>query len=161
MTAKASPIDRLRRLALRLGKPGDEDGEWFATALREFEAGARHGLTLGDAFGFRLTPGQTPFWESERIAKRDDLIRTIAAKHFSTLRGRPAAAALSRAIKRYEQGRWPAHKPFATPPPGLNGLRAALFRLLKLGDPPAEPTIRAIFSGSPNTRFREPDATAG
>jgi hypothetical protein len=152
--AAAATINRLRAIAARLTKRKDPGGPWFAACLAEYEAGARHGLTLGDAFGFRLGAGQSSWWEQETLSRRDQLIRQIAAEHFSALSGRPAAAAIAKAIAGYERTAWRQHRAFAAPPAGLRGLRADLFRLLKLCEPIAEPTIRRVLgAGSRNPPF--------
>jgi hypothetical protein len=156
-----APIDRFRGIAARLIARQDPDWEWFRVGLSLYESGAELGLTLGDAFGFALSRGATPWWESESHARRDELIRTIAAQHFPALSGRPAAAAIAEAIARYETTAWRQHRAYLAPPPRLRGLGADLFRLLKLGTAPAEGTIRRILCGSRNTRFREPDPAAG
>jgi hypothetical protein len=147
-------IVALRRISQHLRDTQHGDGPAFAAALAQYESGVRFGLTFDEALGLRRAgSGETSWWEAEKIVKRNDLIRNIAAKYFSALSGRPAAAALTQAIMRYQQGRWGVHKTYATPPPELDDLHAAMFRLLKIDDLPAEPTIRRILSGSPKRSF--------
>ncbi len=134
-------IDRLRRIAARLLELGDVDGEWFAASLQEYEAGARHGLTLGDAFGFRLRPGESAWYETEARSARDELLRAIARRYFGGMSTRAAADALASKISRYESGSWRGDRIFKLQPT-LTGLHAELFKLLKIGQPLSASTIR-------------------
>ncbi len=131
MTDAASRIDRLRRIAARLG---GADGEWFVTALQEYEAGARYGGSLDQALGLRLGPGTTPWWQIEDCGKRDALLRDIAARHFDGTTPRAAALAITTAVHRYAAAGWRRHQTFTSPPAELLGtLRSDLFVLLKIG----------------------------
>jgi hypothetical protein len=140
MPARA-PIDRLRGISARLLERGDADGVWFASCLAELQAGARHGLTLADAFGFRLAPGAKPWWVIEASTARDALLREIAAHYFSGLSARAAAEAIVKTVARYEAGDWRHHRKFIDKPT-LHGIRADLFRLLKIGAPLSVATVR-------------------
>jgi hypothetical protein len=145
-----SPIARLRAIAARLLARDDPDGEWFACCLSEYQAGARHGRTLGDAFGLRLRPGESGWWELEARARRDDLIRRLAARFFSDLRRGAAATAIAGKVRRYESSRWRQHKAFTAPPAATSELGRALFELLKVGAPVTESVIaRALRQQTP------------
>lgn len=146
---------RLRAIAATLLEDDpDGAGAWFNAALQQFQAAARHGLTLEQAFGLQCGPGERPWWHSEALEQRDEILRRLAAAHFPTLGTRPAAAAISRALARYEGGRWRRDKDFMAPPEGVAG---ELFRLLKLGVPLSEGTIRRALSvGSQDIPIRAP-----
>jgi hypothetical protein len=141
LTAASPPIDRLRSIRTRLR--GGADGDWFAACLAEYEAGAKLGLTLGDAFGLGLEAGGRPWWEIEMQARRDKLLRAIAGKYFCGLSSRAAAREILREAARYEAAGWRQHRPFKSPPAELAGtLRADLFALLKIGEPLSDRTVR-------------------
>lgn len=156
MTAAAS-IARLRAIAARLIEREDADAAWFAAALQEYTAGAPHGLTLGDAFGLRLEPGERPWWQLDAIERRDELLRRIASTYFPGLAGRSAAAAILTALARYEATGWRRDRAYVTPPAALRG---DLFRLLRLAAPLSESTIRRALAGSRDGSIREPRAPA-
>ncbi len=137
----ADSIVRLRAIATRLSEREDQDSAWFANALAEYEAGALHGLTLGDAFGFRLQPGESSWWELEARSQRDALIRRIVQRYFGGLSARSAADALAKKVLRYESGDWRSDRKFKLRPT-LTGLHAELFQLLKIGVPVSVATIR-------------------
>ena len=143
-------IDRLRAIAARLDKRRDPDAAWFAACLAEFESGARHGLTLGDAFGFKLSPGERPFWAAEACAARDEIIRAAAGKWFAQHNASSAARALLHAITRYERSGWRQHRVFRLPPAAIVGtLQADLFKILKTKAPISERTARRVLGHEP------------
>jgi hypothetical protein len=107
--------------------------EWFACCLAEYEAGARHGRTFGDVFGLRLGPGESPWWEVEDLARRDDRIRYIRARFFPRLSRRAATDAIARKVRCYELSAWRQDKECTTPPHGASEITRAMFELLKIG----------------------------
>jgi hypothetical protein len=135
-------IELLRRVAARLSGIEDADAGEFAARLAEYEAGARHGLTLGAAFGLTLGRGETPWWQLEASARRDEILRDLAARYFPSLRQRRAATALMQAIARYEASGWRQHRRDLSPPAGLSPLQRGLFTLLKLDAPLSVATVR-------------------
>jgi hypothetical protein len=135
-------IAALRRISSYLSDTGHPDGAWFAACLAEYEAGARFGLTVADALGFRLGPGESPWWECEALARRDTLLQAIAARHFSALGARPAATALMQELARYEASGWRRHRGNLLPPVTLTPLQCDLFALLKLRAPVSFGTVR-------------------
>lgn len=137
----AAAIDRLRGIAARLRDREDEAAEWFLTCLQEYEAGAPHGLTLDAAFGFRLNPGESAWYELEARTKRDTLLRVMRQRYFGGLSDRAAAAALAKKISRYEASDWRRDHKFKIRPT-LTGLQACLFALLKIAQPLGASTIR-------------------
>jgi hypothetical protein len=130
-------IDRLRRLALRLGKPGDEDGQWFSAAVAEFVAAAPHGGELGDAFGLRAG-----WWRVEAVERRDRAVREIRRSCFPWHSGRAAAKKISRALDRYQATTWRTDRALMRPVQD-DPLRLRLHALLKLKVPCGYSTIRA------------------
>ncbi len=153
MTSADSPIDRLRRVALRLTGMNDPDTEWLLSGIRQFEAGARFGTLLDDVLELRSGQGRSSWWEQEAIGLRDDLIRRIAAQYFGSLSQRAAAAAIARKVSLYEMSGWRRHRAFIDPPEAIQGsLRGDLFYLLKTNAPISEAVARRAL-GAPRARF--------
>lgn len=130
----ADSIDRLRSIAARLLEREDVAAAWFGAALQEYTAGAQHGLTLDQALGLRAGPGARPWWQLEALARRDEVLRAIAARHFPARSAKAAAEAITSAAQRYEAVGWRRHRAFMAPPAEIAGtLRGELFYLLKTG----------------------------
>jgi hypothetical protein len=147
-------------LLLTQQRDPDGDAAWFLAALQEFETGApyQQRRTLDDILGLKLAPGETGWWEAEKLARRDALLRQIRARYFPTLSQRAAAQAIRDALTRYETTQWKKHSAF-TSVPTLRGIDVELFKLLKLRVPLSFGTIRplldvanheAVFVGQPS-----------
>jgi hypothetical protein len=122
-------ITRLRRIAAQLS--GD-DGRWFRECLELYQAGASDGLRLDACLGLVPGRGRTPWWERESCAKRDQIVRGIAAKYCAEMRATQAARWIVRQAFIYETGEYRFHRKLTPPPAAIEGtVRADLFRLLK------------------------------
>jgi hypothetical protein len=130
-------IARLRRLALRLGKPGDADGLWFAAAVAEYTAGAAHGREFAEAFG--ISAG---WWRDEAIERRDELLREIRRLCFPGASARAAATAIAASLERYRATAWRVDRTFMHPAKA-DPLRLRLHAVLKLKVPCGYSTIRS------------------
>lgn len=140
--AAASSIARLRVVAARFLEHDDPDAAWFCAALQEYEAGAVHGLTLDQALGLRAGPGERPWWQTEALGRRNDILRGIAARYFPGRSAKAAAEAITSAAQRYEAAGWRRHRAFMVPPAEIGGtLRGELFYLLKTGAPLSVRTV--------------------
>jgi hypothetical protein len=158
VTSGAASIAALRRISLHLSNTGHADGQWFAAALQEFEAGARLGLTLDAALDLRPGTGQTSWWEAEAIVRRDELIRTIAGRHFPGMSRRRAADAIVREAQRYQTTAWRSQRAYRSAPAELVGtLRGDLFALLKIGTSLSIGTARRALAHE-SLSFGEPGA---
>ena len=109
-------------------EPGDELAAWFADALARYEAGAPHGARLEQALGLDLSPGEPPWWLTERRERRDAAIRQLAREFFPGLPIRGAARAL----------------------------RARRDLMRRLPEPVSESTIRRALAGSNGLPSAEP-----
>lgn len=139
----ADSIGLLRRISATLTRIGDPDGPEFAAHLAEYVRGAQDGVSLGDAFGFKVPRGVSAWWEQERLAERNELIRAIARQHFRRPSVRQAANELTRELRRYESGAWLRHRAYTEPPAALRGtLQESFFALLKLRLATGESTVR-------------------
>lgn len=152
-----TPITRLRAIAGRLIERDDPEAAWFSAVLQEYEAGARHGMTLEQAFGLACAPGERPWWHAEACERRDALLRDLAERQFPALSARGAAEAIVTALTRYETTAWRRDRAYLSPPEGLRG---DLFRLLRLEAPLSEGTIRRALTGSRDIPIRAPRASA-
>lgn len=138
-------IQRLRAIAARLVEREDADAAWFAAALQEYTTGAPLGVTMEHAFRLGCGQGARPWWIAEAQEHRDELIRAIVALRFSGSTGRAAARGLWHQLSRYQACGWLRDRAYLSPPAGP---QADYFRLLRLGAPLSEATIRRVLSGS-------------
>ena len=150
MTLPAALIaaTRLRRAAVAL-EAGDADARWLADRLRRYLSEApRGGATLELVLGLSPAPGGLPWFEIERLDRRDALLMEIATKHFADLSPARAAAALLKEWNQYDRHtrRAELRRGYSTAADG--SLRADVFRLAELGDVPAERRLADIFRGS-------------
>lgn len=131
----AAAIAKLRAIAAALR--GHELGAWFAAALGEYEAGARHGATLEAAFG--VVPG---WWRLEAIERRDELLRELRRTCFPGHSIRAAAKKIAAALEHYEaSAAWRQDRPLVQPVQD-DRLRHGLHAILKTGAPCGRTTIR-------------------
>lgn len=134
MPVEPSAPARLRRIAAcaAAGQPlPDGDGEWLADRLARYLETAADGNRLDDIFGLSPAPGDVGWWTIEARARRDDLIREIAARHCTGAIAQRAAAIAFEA-RRYESGAWLRERHGDRPPPGSAGtLRELLFLAFK------------------------------
>jgi len=123
-------VQRLRRLAPTLAE-GDPDQQWLSQAIARYLREARAGLNVDAALGLCVAPGASPWWRAEQEAKRDELLREIAA----TIPGRAnaRAVALQQRLRRYAATSWPRDR-LSKQPTTANAL---LFQIYSLDpDPP-------------------------
>ena len=75
------PIDRLRELLI-VAESGAlaELGGWITPRLRDYLENARHGVSLDQALGLAVGPGETPWYTTEALAKRDAAILALAKR---------------------------------------------------------------------------------
>lgn len=105
-------IARLRRLAPVLAH-GGPDQQWLATAIERYLLGARAGLNLDSAIGVAVAPGSSAWWNEERHAERDRLLREIAASFPGRTNAR--AVELQRRLKHYASVCWPRDRRSGAP----------------------------------------------
>jgi hypothetical protein len=161
-TSADLPVARLRCLAARFAVEARADGLWFAQQLAIYESGAPHGLSFDEVIGLTPSAGCRPWWQVERRARRDALIREVADKFFPGLPNRRCAAVMSERLDRYQATSWRSDRVWRSPPAAracrVDGL---FFALLKLGQPLSPRVIeRALgvrhehphFRGAPDMR---------
>lgn len=90
-------IERLRRLAMAVKDLGD-DARWLAAGLTRYLAAAPSGLKLDEALGVACRQAERPWWELERLARRDELVCQLLRGEYA-MRG---AAALAADLRQYE-----------------------------------------------------------
>jgi hypothetical protein len=156
----ADAIAALRRIGAHLTAAQHPDAPFFAAALAEYESGAGHGLQFNDTLGLRAGRGETAWWETEALKRRDELLRSTAARHFPGRSPHAATAAILRPLTLYERVGWQRHRVFKSPPEEMiNTLRGNLFLLLKLGRPLTFKVIYAalrVCPDKPDLRENEP-----
>jgi hypothetical protein len=139
------PIERLRRLAAGCGDVSD--AQWFAEGVRLYESAAPLGVSLARCLELEPGRGETPWWEKEARARRDEAICGIARQHLPDLKPYPAAVRIVDEAGSYETGEWRFHRKLTAPPAGTGPLRAELFRLLKItGTTPSVATVYRTLS---------------
>jgi hypothetical protein len=141
-------INRLRALSQRLGAIHDMDAAWFESCLAQYIAGAEFGLRLDQAFGLDPSSPSDAWWAIEKRHARDKQIRAIRCAFYGDLRPRPAADAIAKQVVRYESGQWRSDRQYKLLP-DLHGIRAELFKLLKIGAPVSVSTIRRALVHDP------------
>ena len=72
------PIARLRRLAA--GRGDVSDAQWFAEGVRLYESAAPLGVSLARCLELEPGRGETPWWEREARARRDETFCGIARR---------------------------------------------------------------------------------
>ena len=135
MPPDLAAVGRLRRLAARFaGETADADATWFAGRIEVYLENAPAGLDLDGAFDLTVAPGTSPWWQRERRAARDELLRQLAAALPGSCSAR--AHALAERLRRYAGSGWPLDRRRGAPMPDTPE-RRALFRLFSLdADPP-------------------------
>lgn len=135
-------VDRLRRIADMLARADDPDERWHADQLQAYLDNAARGVTLEHALGLAGEPRKPRWWTVERLARRDELIRALAARHWPGLKPTPQAAAFAQAMRRHESAYWTeAGRTRPLPPPGL---QADLFEIRSLGATPNRRQLQDI-----------------
>ncbi len=98
-------MSRMRRLAAVLADvartpscPAELAGDaaWFDASARTYEIEGPGGMDLATAFGLKLKPGESPWWEIERRERRDRVVRQVRAEFFADLSVADAARAIIR-----------------------------------------------------------------
>jgi hypothetical protein len=167
----ASPINRLRRIAARLRKGGDVDGDgtWLTTAVAEYSSGARYGRTLDSALGLTPASSRRGWWTGEAVRARDELLRTIARTYFKHDSNCGVAREIRAQLLRFETTHWPKTRHFMSPPDTLRGVEREFFRLEKLDIPTGLRTIEralrhepvVVVAGEPADTDRQSEETNG
>jgi hypothetical protein len=139
MPSAISPIDRLRAVAAREAVIGDPDG--FAAAVAEYGSGAKFGQRLDEVFGLSASR----WWLTEALARRDELVRRLAAGFFSHEPSAVVASALARYAASAE---WRDARAYRSPPARTSERHRLCFLILKLGDAPSDRTVRRILARS-------------
>jgi hypothetical protein len=98
----AEPIARLRRLAA--GRGDVSDVQWFAEGVRLYESAAPLGVKLDRCLELEPGRGETPWWEREARARRDETLCGIARQHFPGLKPYAAESSRKRVATRRENG---------------------------------------------------------
>jgi hypothetical protein len=133
-------VDRIRRaqeILSEAGEAGDADAAYVAYAFSRWLDLYTPAITFEEAV--RLPPT----WRKDaRADARDRLIRELAERYFSTIRGRDLAREIDREGSRYESSVWIRDRDAQQAPSGLNG---AFFRVLCCGgDFPRYENLRKI-----------------
>lgn len=156
MQNESSAPARLRRIAAcaAAGQPlTEDDGRWLAERLDRYLATAADGARLDDALDLTPAPGDAGWWTVEGRARRDDLIRQIAARHcVGSVWQR--ATAIAEAARRYEGTAWPRERNAERPPAGAAGtMRELLFLAFKAHPrfPQSARQIRSIIEANDTT----------
>lgn len=102
--AGLSTAERLRRAADVLDIAGGPELAPVADGLRRYLEGAAEGARLDRELGLIASPGATPWWERDRLARRDDAIRGLAASFPGSATAR--AAEVGRDIRHYAGTCW-------------------------------------------------------
>ena len=136
-----TPADRLRRLADAAPVLG-EDGEWLARNLGRY-LDARGAMTLDEALGLVAGAGRAPWWQAERLAKRDAALRGLAL-----LMPAATVADIAVTLARYETTAWRRDSALlAAPADYIATPRGAMFEAFRAGDgkvPTSEKQLRRI-----------------
>lgn len=150
-----TPAARLRAIAdtLEAGDPLPATlAQWLAGAVRQYLHGAADGVTLDQCLGVATAQNHRPWWITERLHERDDLLRALHCQHFGELPPEQAAREIATAARGYLTGRWrhDQGKPAADVLPAMEGTpRALLFRAAQAADgdiPGSTRQIRRILS---------------
>lgn len=149
-----SPVERLRRVAARAaaGEPLGEDGPWLAEGLRFYLEAASQGATLDDALGVSRSAGQEAWWTAEARARRDGIIRDLAAHHYAGLPTNRAATAIAQEARRYLGAGWIRDRHSIVMPAGCEGtIRGYLWQAMKAAErfPVSIRQIASILSSDP------------
>jgi hypothetical protein len=144
-------IAALRRIADDLVRCGHPDAPFFSAALQQYESGAAHGMTFGQAFALESNDRrETGWWKQAALDRRNTLLREIRRRHFPQLSTRRAAEAIVTAAARYCGGRWSLHRRAPAPPSGADALTVDLFALMRLQEELASlGSAKAREQGSP------------
>jgi hypothetical protein len=92
----AAPIAVLRRIAALVeAYAPPHDAMPFVAAVRRYEAGAAHGLTLDAALGLAARQGASGWWTIEARRRRDLKLRALRVTRFAHLKREEAARAIA------------------------------------------------------------------
>lgn len=106
--------------------------------------------SLDHVFGLRTNPGQRSIQTKAMVARRDELIRRLAADHFRGASCNATAAAIHKAWSRYASSAWPRERGSdAIPVARINRPEFAFWQIMKLQDVVlSQRTIRSILAAS-------------
>ncbi len=150
-TPALQTVTRLRRLAAALDageQPDPGDGAWLGQRLARYLADASRGLSVEMALDLSPNPGDAPWFEIERLDRRDELLLQITAKHFPGLSPPRASAALTAEWRQYERHAQAVDRQRGYSVAAPDTLRADLFRLTELGDLPGGRRLADILRAS-------------
>ena len=88
-------VRRLRAAADHLERSGNRELVEIAAAVRRYEREAPLGLSLDDALGLSARGGAGPWWQQERRARRDAMLRDLHRAYFADLGLEQAAAEIA------------------------------------------------------------------
>jgi hypothetical protein len=133
--------ERLRRAAEILAAADDPEVAPVAAALCRYIEGAADGARLDRELGLIASPGATPWWERDRLARRDDAIRKLAASFPGSASAK--AAEVGREIAHYAGTCWTRDRARGGPYPD-SPRRRLLFDLFT-ADPTPPSGFRRLF----------------
>lgn len=126
-------LDLLRRVAGR--QETEADRAELADRVRLYLQGAEHGVSLDEAFALTCAPGQSPWWRSEALGRRDAAIRTLARRYFAGRSVALQAAQVHAALDIYASGLWRFDRRNSDPPKHYLGTpKLILFDILRASD---------------------------
>ena len=133
--------ERLMRVVALLDAAGDPELAPVADGLRRYLMNAAEGARLDRELGLVGGPGSSPWWEQDRIGRRDAAIRRLAASFPGSASAK--AAEVGREIAHYAGTCWTRDRARGAPYPD-SPRRRVLFDLFT-ADPTPPSGFRRLF----------------
>ena len=123
------PLDRLRRMAVRVG---GSDGAWLVDCIEQFDQLRSSNVTFDSVMGLSGDNGVALAWVQSNKKRRNELILAVKAEFFPKQSRNAAAKAISLGLGLYKSNGWTRDRNYPTAPDTLKGVNRRYFEILKL-----------------------------